>query len=83
MARVGGGSQGLRAELEQADHEIALLREELDLKDARWIRLSPRRRSHYMPVQRLRILRVAGQRLVVGYLEGREPLPVVELREAA
>jgi hypothetical protein len=28
-------------------------------------------------------VRVAGLRLVVGYAEGREHLPVVELREAA
>ena len=34
----------LQAELDRATTEIALLREELDIKDARWHRLPPRRR---------------------------------------
>jgi hypothetical protein len=55
-ARARASSQDLRAKLERAEQEIALLREELDLKDSRWIRLSPRRRPHYTPVQRMRIL---------------------------
>jgi hypothetical protein len=61
-ARASASSQDVHAELERAQHEIALLREELDLEDSRWIRLSPRRRPHYTPVQRMRILqRSAGR----------------------
>jgi transposase InsO family protein len=61
-ARARASSQDLRAELERAEQEIALLREELDLKDSRWIRLSPRRRPHYTPVQRMRILQLKAAR---------------------
>lgn len=61
-ARASADSRGLRAELERAQHEIALLREELDLKDPRWIRLRPRRRPHYTPVQRMRILQLKAAR---------------------
>jgi hypothetical protein len=62
VARARAGSEGFRTELERAEHEIALLREELDLKDSRWIRLSPRRRPHYTPVQRMRILQLKAAR---------------------
>jgi transposase InsO family protein len=61
-ARARASSQDLRGELERAQHEIALLREELDLKDSRWIRLRPRRRPHYTPVQRMRILQLKAAR---------------------
>jgi transposase-like protein len=46
----------------KAENEIVLLREELDTKDGRWGRLSSRRRPHYTPVQRLRILQVKAAR---------------------
>ena len=36
IARSRRVTQGLRADLERATHEIALLNEELALKDARW-----------------------------------------------
>ena len=49
-------------ELEWAQSEIALLKEELDLKDARWLRLAPRRRPHYKPQQRMRILQLKAAR---------------------
>ena len=62
VARTRAGSSGVRVELERAEQEIALLREELDLKDSRWIRLSPRRRPHYTPVQRMRILQLKAAR---------------------
>jgi hypothetical protein len=62
MARANAGSGGLRVELERAEQEIALLREELDLKDSRWIRLSPRRRPYFTPVQRMRILQLKAAR---------------------
>jgi len=42
----------LRARLEQATAEIALLREELSIKDGRWERSPPRRRPHYLPTHR-------------------------------
>ena len=61
-ARARASSQDLRTELERAQHEVALLREERDLKDSRWIRLSPRRRPHYTPVQRMRILQLKAAR---------------------
>ena len=43
------GQQRLRARLEQAGSEIALLREELSIKDGRWERARSRRRPHYIP----------------------------------
>ncbi len=52
----------LQAELDRATTEIAVLREELDIKDARWNRLPPRRRPFYTPVQRMRILQVKAAR---------------------
>lgn len=51
-SRAGGG----RALAEQVQSELALLAEELALKDARWARQPPHRRPHYDPVQRMRIL---------------------------
>ena len=62
VARARAGTQSLRAELERAQGEIALLREELALKDSRWIRLTPRRRPHYTPIQRMRILQLKAAR---------------------
>ena len=46
----------LQVQLEQATTEIVLLREELNIKDGRWGRSRSRRRPHYMPSQRMRIL---------------------------
>lgn len=48
----------LRAELDRAQTEIALLKEELSIKDARWSRLLSRRRPHYTPFERMRILQL-------------------------
>ena len=45
----------LEAELDRANTEIALLKEELGIKDARWSRLRSRRRPHYTPIQRMRV----------------------------
>ncbi len=53
----------LRAKLEQAKGEFALLREELLIKDGRWERSRSRRRLHYTPVQRMRILQLRAARL--------------------
>ena len=46
------------AERDRAKSEIALLREELNIKDERWSRVAPRRRPYYTPVQRMRILKL-------------------------
>lgn len=62
VARGRTAARGLQIELDRAMQEISLLREELDLKDARWLRLSPRRRPHYSAVQRLRILQLKAAR---------------------
>ena len=56
------GRRRLRAELERARTEIALLREELAIKDERWSRSHSRRRPHYLPVQRMRILELRAAR---------------------
>jgi len=50
------------AELERANSEIALLKEELRIKDTRWSRVPPRRRPYYSPIQRMRILRLKAAR---------------------
>ncbi len=52
----------LRAQLDQAHAEIALLREELSIKDKRWERSKSKRRPHYTPVQRMRILQLRAAR---------------------
>lgn len=56
------GRHRLRAELDRANEEIALLREELDIKDGRWRRSRTRRRPHYSPEQRMRILQLRAAR---------------------
>ena len=52
----------LQGELDRATTEIALLREELEIKEARWSRLASRRRPFYTPVQRMRILQLKAAR---------------------
>lgn len=52
----------LQTALDQARTEIALLREELGIKDGRWERSRSRRRPHYTPVQRMRILQLRAAR---------------------
>jgi len=56
------GERRLRAELDQANSEIALLREELAIKDSRWERSPSRRRPHYTPIQRMRIFQLRSAR---------------------
>ena len=51
-----------RAEIDRLRAELALLNEELEIKDARWARLDPRRRPHYGPIQRMRILKLRAAR---------------------
>jgi len=59
--RVTGRGR-LRARLERTENEIALLREELAIKDGRWERSRSRRRPHYTPIQRMRILQLRAAR---------------------
>jgi len=62
VARGRAARRGLHVELDRARQEITLLREELDLKDSRWVRLSARRRPHYSAIQRVRILQLKAAR---------------------
>ncbi len=50
------------AEVDRLRAEVALLTEELDLKDSRWSRVPARRRPYYGPVQRMRILQLQALR---------------------
>ena len=43
----------LKAENDQLTQEVALLREEIRIKDARMARIDPHRRPHYPPTQRM------------------------------
>jgi transposase InsO family protein len=56
------GRRRLRSQLDQATSEIALLREEVSIKDGRWQRSHSRRRPHYTPTQRMRILQLRSAR---------------------
>jgi len=52
----------LQAELEEARSEVALLREEMSVKDARFGRVHPQRRPYYRPIERMRILKLKATR---------------------
>ena len=52
----------LHVDLDQAKAEIALLREEVSIKDARWRRSRTRRRPYYRPIERMRILQLRAAR---------------------
>ncbi len=56
------GARRLRAQLEQATSEIALLSRGAGIKDGRWARSHHRRRPHYTPIQRMRILQLRAAR---------------------
>jgi putative transposase len=62
VARSRRARSRLESELERANTEIALLKEELAIKDARWDRVPPRRRPHFTPIHRMRILQVKAAR---------------------
>ena len=51
-----------RADADRLRTEVALLTEELALKDARWARVPARRRPHYGPILRMRILELRAAR---------------------
>jgi putative transposase len=52
----------LRGELDEANQEIALLKEELRIKDARMEKIEPKTRPHYPPTERLAILELRAAR---------------------
>ena len=52
----------LAAECERLRSEVAMLREELRIKDMRLARVPPRNRPHYPPVERLAILALKAAR---------------------
>ncbi len=52
----------LQAERDRAVEELALLREEARIKDARMAMISPHRRPHYPPTERLAILELKAAR---------------------
>ena len=64
----GWASDGLNretrraAEADRMDGEIALLREEIRIKDARMARIKARRRPHYPPIVRMSILELKAAR---------------------
>jgi transposase InsO family protein len=61
-ARSGNAHARLRAELEGARGEIALLERELEIKDLRMSRVQARARPHYRPAERLAILELRAAR---------------------
>ena len=61
-ASTHGTAAQLRAKLDSARTEIALLREELRIKDARMAALAPRRRPRYRPTDRMSILELRAAR---------------------
>jgi transposase InsO family protein len=52
----------LAGQLEQAQNEIVLLREELHIKDARIMRIPAQERPHYAPAERMAILELKAAR---------------------
>jgi hypothetical protein len=52
----------LDAERDRLDSEVALLREEIRIKDARMAALAPHRRPHYSPTERMAILELMAAR---------------------
>jgi hypothetical protein len=52
----------LAAERDRLDSEVALLREEIRIKDARMAALTPHRRPHYPPTERMAILQIMAAR---------------------
>lgn len=55
-------TQRFAADLERAEEEIALLREGLAVKDSRWGRLASKRRPHFSPTERMRVLALRSAR---------------------
>ena len=51
-----------QAEIDRLRAEVGHLEEEMAIKDARWKRHSPRKRPHYGPIDRMRILQLRASR---------------------
>lgn len=58
VSQERGRASQLLAELDLAKREVALLKEEIRLKDERFRRLSPRRRPYYRAMERFRIIQL-------------------------
>ncbi len=52
----------IQAQIDRLNHEVALLQEELRIKDARMDRVPPHRRPHYIPLERMAILELRAAR---------------------
>jgi putative transposase len=61
-ADSGNARVRLRAQLHRLEEEVALLRAEMRIKDARMSVLAPHRRPHYPPAERLEILELKAAR---------------------
>ena len=62
MAKTGDASSRLRRKIERLERELAVVREEMRIKDCRLARIPSLRRPHYTPVERLHILEVRAAR---------------------
>lgn len=62
-SRSRSSRQCLAAELDRANTEVALLKEELAIKDARWSRLPSRRRPYYTSPIRTLFIKLARESL--------------------
>ncbi len=61
-SRSLNGRVRLKAENESLQQEVALLREEIRIKDARMMLTTPQHRPHYPPVERMSILELRAAR---------------------
>ena len=61
-ANARDGRTRVRAETDRLDQDLALLQEELRIKDARMARLAPHRRPFYTPLERMAILEIRSAR---------------------
>ena len=52
----------LKAQNDQLTQHVALLTEEIRIKDARMIRIAPQKRPHYVPAERMSILELRAAR---------------------
>ncbi len=52
----------VRVEIDRLNHELALLQEELRIKNARMERIPPQRRPHYTPLERMAIMELRAAR---------------------
>ncbi len=56
--RAASSRHRQQAEIDRLRTELALLSQEIEIKDARWAKLPARRRPFYDPIQRMRILQL-------------------------